>query len=175
MPLTHGTLRGYSHYGCRCDECKEVWNARKRRYRTSPERRAADNAYQKLYDARRKAVDPVYAAKCKEAKRKAAAKIRADPARWAVVVGRSRKIQAGKRAKIGQLKVDRGCVDCGYRAHPAALDFDHVSGSKVMHIAALVNYGWSRVLEELDKCEVVCANCHRIRTVTRRKQSGGTT
>jgi hypothetical protein len=64
-----------------------------------------------------------------------------------------------------------GCVDCGYAAHPAALDFDHTTDEKVTNIAALVsrNAKWETILAEIEKCEVVCSNCHRIRTVERRR------
>lgn len=61
-----------------------------------------------------------------------------------------------------------GCVDCGYNKHPDALDFDHTDG-KTRNIGTLRSM--KRVLEEIErhKCEVVCANCHRIRTAERRK------
>jgi hypothetical protein len=32
------------------------------------------------------------------------------------------------RAYIQSIKMERGCTDCGYREHPAALDFDHLPG-----------------------------------------------
>jgi hypothetical protein len=71
---------------------------------------------------------------------------------------------------VRSLKLERGCVDCGYNKHPAALDFDHLPGTvKVMSIADMVGLGrpWTAILAEIEKCEVVCANCHRIRTVSR--------
>ena len=49
------------------------------------------------------------------------------------------------------------------------LDFDHV-GDKVADVSALVRthlWPWERVLGEIAKCEVVCANCHRRRTAQR--------
>jgi len=73
-----------------------------------------------------------------------------------------------RKAWIDGIKLERGCVDCGYRAHPSALDFDHVRGVKLHNIASML-YGSSveAILAEMEKCEVVCANCHRIRTVSR--------
>jgi hypothetical protein len=46
------------------------------------------------------------------------------------------------------------------------MDFDHVRGEKVANVSVLVAGGASRrrVLAEIAKCEVVCANCHRERT-----------
>jgi len=71
------------------------------------------------------------------------------------------------RDRVAAIKVAAGCADCGYSAHPAALDFDHVRGEKLFHIARGGGYPWETVEEEMAKCEVVCANCHRIRTVDR--------
>jgi hypothetical protein len=59
------------------------------------------------------------------------------------------------------------CVDCGER-DPAVLEFDHL-GPKRDHVAWLAGTGYSvGVLEdEIEKCQVVCVNCHRRRTATR--------
>ena len=67
---------------------------------------------------------------------------------------------------LNEIKTSRGCVDCGYREHPAALDFDHVSGKK----ERLVSFAKSKAqaLAEINKCEVRCSNCHRVRTWERR-------
>lgn len=53
------------------------------------------------------------------------------------------------------------CVDCG-NADPYVLTFDHVSGNKRKHISTMVREGFSleTIQEEIDKCEVRCANCH---------------
>jgi hypothetical protein len=46
------------------------------------------------------------------------------------------------------------------------MDFDHVRGEKVGILSRLSGgrMAWSKVLNEIAKCEVVCSNCHRIRT-----------
>lgn len=69
-------------------------------------------------------------------------------------------------AYIQAIKVARGCVDCGYNANPVALDFDHLPGTEKKHRIATMAAGLRRELidAEIAKCEVVCANCHRIRT-----------
>ena len=71
---------------------------------------------------------------------------------------------------IQEWKVEKGCVDCGYNKHYAALDFDHLSEDKLFNLGSSTakGAGMKRVTEEIAKCEVVCANCHRIRTITRR-------
>lgn len=79
-----------------------------------------------------------------------------------------REHSAARRQFLAELKVERGCADCGYDAHPAALDFDHVRGEKKFNIAHGVTRKWDKLLQEIEKCDVVCANCHRIRTYNRR-------
>jgi hypothetical protein len=69
------------------------------------------------------------------------------------------------------LKDGRPCADCGQTYHPAAMQWDHLPGAeKVASVADLCrknNRG--RVLEEIAKCELVCANCHAVRTFQRQR------
>ena len=59
------------------------------------------------------------------------------------------------------------CVDCG-ELDPVVLEFDHL-GDKWFNIGQALSYRrWETILEEIAKCEVVCANCHRRRTARRR-------
>ena len=75
------------------------------------------------------------------------------------------KRYADRRALIDQIKVDRGCADCGYHEHACALDFDHREPSgKLFTIAEGSHWNLDRLLAEIEKCDVVCANCHRVRT-----------
>jgi len=81
------------------------------------------------------------------------------------------KIYANRRDKLSTIKLAAGCADCGYRAHAAALDFDHLDGTeKKFQMASCYGRPWKNVLAEIAKCEVVCANCHRIRTFNRRRE-----
>ena len=70
---------------------------------------------------------------------------------------------------IQAIKLERGCTDCGYREHPAALEFDHLPGFVKEHRVATMAGGSTKakIDAEIAKCEVVCANCHRIRTANR--------
>ncbi len=54
------------------------------------------------------------------------------------------------------------CSKCG-EDHPATIDFHHRIGNKENGISKMVGDGYSieRIKEELEKCEVLCANCHR--------------
>lgn len=55
------------------------------------------------------------------------------------------------------------CVDCGISDF-RVLEFDHVRGTKRMDISKAVNYRIEVLIEEISKCDVRCANCHRIKT-----------
>lgn len=86
---------------------------------------------------------------------------------------RRKKFMANKderRAFLIELKGGK-CIDCGYNEHPAAFEFDHLR-DKVAAISSMLNtpIKWERILAEVEKCELVCANCHRIRTHNRRKE-----
>jgi len=67
------------------------------------------------------------------------------------------------------------CMDCGRYFPPAAMDFDHVRGEKLFTVGAIISKMGGMVAieaaqEEIKKCDIVCANCHRIRTAQRKKE-----
>jgi hypothetical protein len=68
-------------------------------------------------------------------------------------------------AAMAEYKLERGCADCGYKAHSAALHFDHVRGEKFGNVSQSPSLSWFR--QEAEKCDVVCANCHAVRTYER--------
>lgn len=61
------------------------------------------------------------------------------------------------------------CVDCG-NSDIRVLDFDHVYDSKHKCVSTMAQNGSSlgKIKKEIEKCEVRCANCHRIVTYERR-------
>lgn len=65
---------------------------------------------------------------------------------------------------------DRPCADCAGRFPSCAMDFDHRDpGSKLNAVTRMIGRaGTARILEEAAKCDIVCANCHRLRTFERR-------
>lgn len=66
---------------------------------------------------------------------------------------------------ISSYKMGKGCVDCGYNKHHSALDFDHIKGEKKLNVCFAKSIAQAK--KEIAKCEVVCSNCHRIRTYER--------
>jgi len=68
-----------------------------------------------------------------------------------------------RRAWVNDYKQDRGCENCG-NENPVALDFHHIDDeSKDLTVSRLVSegYGTQRVYREMQRCRVLCANCHR--------------
>jgi 5-methylcytosine-specific restriction endonuclease McrA len=68
---------------------------------------------------------------------------------------------------ITELKATTPCADCGNMFHPAAMDFDHLGDKKFTISGADV--ALKTLMDEIAKCEIVCSNCHRIRTWLRRQ------
>ncbi len=81
-----------------------------------------------------------------------------------------------KRKKIIKELIEKAkdvpCMDCGERHPTYVMDFDHKPGSKkIFCLGAATSCGIlsrKRVVDEIAKCEVVCANCHRKRTHKRK-------
>jgi len=68
---------------------------------------------------------------------------------------------------------DAPCQDCEIEYPPYVLDFDHRPGeTKLFNVGYLSKAGSvKRLLEEIEKCDLVCANCHRVRTHNRKKRT----
>jgi hypothetical protein len=86
-------------------------------------------------------------------------------------VAQARAIKDALRIERGQLILDflrdHPCADCG-EEDPIVLEFDHLADKEFDISQGHVDHAWERVLAEIAKCEVVCANCHRRRTVSRK-------
>lgn len=68
------------------------------------------------------------------------------------------------RILIAELKKGP-CVDCGQTFHPVCMDFDHLNPeTKTRNISAMAQQSKETILAEIAKCELVCANCHRLRS-----------
>lgn len=65
-----------------------------------------------------------------------------------------------------EYKATTPCFDCG-RVYPAeCMDFDHLR-EKSGQVSTFAAYARSKAEEEMKKCQLVCANCHRVRTQRR--------
>src|SRR4051794_24933960 len=85
------------------------------------------------------------------------------------VQARARQLQFA--AWYTALKEGKPCADCGGTFHPAAMQWDHRPGTqKVADLGRLRSTtSKRRVLEEIAKCDLVCANCHAVRTFLRQR------
>lgn len=76
---------------------------------------------------------------------------------------RTRRRRSRLRGWVTEQKINAGCQNCGEN-DPDVLDFHHPEpAEKTMAVVDMVTYGYSRenLSEELSKCVVLCANCHR--------------
>tara|TARA_R110000796_G_scaffold23944_2_gene68505 strand:+ start:3628 stop:3981 length:354 start_codon:yes stop_codon:yes gene_type:complete len=82
---------------------------------------------------------------------------------------RNNKQRVKNRDYVKLIKESSCCVDCG-EVNNIVLEFDHIKGEKLKNISNMVNESYSikSIQEEINKCELRCANCHRIVTHTRR-------
>lgn len=82
---------------------------------------------------------------------------------------RKKRVRAESQAAVLAYLAEHPCVDCG-ESDVVVLEFDH-QRDKSANVSALIAgaSGLKRVFEEIEKCEVVCANCHRRRTMRSQK------
>ena len=98
---------------------------------------------------------------------------------------RARGVANGSSIKRSALRSERSelidaikdvpCMDCNQRLPPICMDFDHIPerGKKSFNISQRCYTGssWQSILEEIKKCDIICSNCHRIRTEMRRTEN----
>lgn len=74
-----------------------------------------------------------------------------------------------KKHQIRKLKEEKPCVDCGHYYPYYIMQFDHLDADKKSGIISdlIHNHSIERALEEIEKCALVCANCHAHRTWVR--------
>jgi hypothetical protein len=86
-------------------------------------------------------------------------------AAYARNVERHARVVAERQHWVDEYKMRKGCIDCGYAEHPVALDLDHRDPEmKYADVSSLVSGKLAILMAEVEKCDVRCANCHRIRT-----------
>jgi lysyl-tRNA synthetase class I len=71
---------------------------------------------------------------------------------------------------IQELKSNTPCMDCKLIYPYYVMDFDHVRGQKHANVMELIKtLSKKKIDEEIAKCEIVCSNCHRVRTYMRKE------
>lgn len=85
------------------------------------------------------------------------------------VAARKAAVRERVLAFVRELKEKTPCADCGNNYPYYVMDFDHLS-DKEYALANMIQKGYDipAVQKEIDKCEIVCANCHRERTHSRK-------
>lgn len=85
------------------------------------------------------------------------------------------RYQARNIQFVQEYKLANPCVDCkNYFLEPEVLEFDHIGSDKTLHVSTMCYRPMSldRIKKEIQKCELVCANCHRVRTASRKRHIG---
>lgn len=97
----------------------------------------------------------------------------ADPVRQKAHLAKmARNRRERARLEVQELKAKNPCSDCGGFFHFSAMDFDHRDAQdKRVEISRIIGRGvcWTTLRAELEKCDLVCANCHRVREYERRE------
>lgn len=87
----------------------------------------------------------------------------------AAMVQKNRNDRKARRDVVDSYKTARGCARCGYNKHPAAIDAHH-TGTKNFEVSRGIQdcKPIDQILAELELCELVCSNCHRIEHAAKR-------
>lgn len=116
------------------------------------------------HKARRRHSDPEGAAKCDRCGRRFTYKPRKGMTRNRCNSCRSNRASPEARRALKDWMIEYkggGCQLCGYRNYWAALTFHHLDPRlKRFNIAGAHNRSLETLTEELDRCVLVCANCH---------------
>jgi hypothetical protein len=75
-----------------------------------------------------------------------------------------RKRKYSRRVFFAKDKISKGCQKCGYDKRAISLDYHHTDkDSKNMSVAERISRGHSKqnIIKEVERCRVLCANCHR--------------
>jgi len=71
-------------------------------------------------------------------------------------------------AWVKELKANTPCADCGKLHHPVVMEFDHrIPMEKTCLVSSMMTTSADRIMSEINKCDLVCSNCHQYRTYAR--------
>lgn len=188
--MQHGEQRMYTRGKCRCDVCctaiKIVWRERYDRALTRKgkiKRIGVDTPREhgqvRMYRKDKCRCDRCVAAIKKYWKERESIRTAKAKAHRRELTRLRRRLPENLK-KIGNTKQARKeyvdalkrqpCTDCGQIFPTCAMHFDHLDpATKKKSVSGLVNGAMQTLLAEIKKCELVCANCHAIRTFILRK------
>lgn len=88
-----------------------------------------------------------------------------NPDEKARIVKNRNTIRVTNREQLVAYLKGKSCTDCP-NSDWRVLEFDHLDRKNKEHNIGnmMLSFSWANILKEIEKCEVVCANCHRIRT-----------
>ena len=65
---------------------------------------------------------------------------------------------------------EKACFDCKKKYPIECMQFDHVRGQKLYNIGTMMNKSFVALKKEMKKCDLLCSNCHAVRTKRRKKK-----
>ena len=84
---------------------------------------------------------------------------------------RNRRLRDIRGRWLDLYKMSKGCQICGYNKHPVALEFDHIDkADKVTDISNMRKGNLKKLIAEVRKCRVLCANCNAIHSKNQRDE-----
>lgn len=85
---------------------------------------------------------------------------------------RNQEVRRRQKERLLDLKKNTPCHDCGQKFHPFIMEFDHFDpANKLFSIGKSGRVSDKQLREEMAKCNLVCANCHKLRTFRRHQQN----
>lgn len=109
-----------------------------------------------------KIVPQVYCPRCTKAYRREHYQENKEPYKQRAIKTRPLRIKKARNFIINYL-LNHPCVDCG-NSDIRVLQFDHVQGDKHYNVGNCLEHSTEGIQREIDKCEVRCGNCHKIKT-----------
>lgn len=79
--------------------------------------------------------------------------------------------QAEVRKRLYEYKESNPCADCGNKYPYYVMQFDHKGDKKYTLANRSASFGSKYFAEEMAKCDLVCANCHAVRTFQRQNMA----
>lgn len=76
---------------------------------------------------------------------------------------RRQKLRASNQKLLWEFLKNNGCIRCGEN-NPVVLEMDHLGNKKYCISDIIYCHTWESVLTEIEKCQILCANCHRKKT-----------